>query len=130
MAVKIRERIGICKIDQDGNIAELQREFFEQGWIYKDWEAFRNHPDESCYVPELSDKVYTAKDFLRICKGQEEFAEQLFGVVDWQHPDSLMDEWMRNNEWVECPNCRSLVNYGDGSNDKDCPVCGVRVGEE
>ena len=130
MDIKLHGSVGICKIDQDGNIAELQREFFRQGWIFKDWEAFKNRPDAPCYVPELSDAVYTAEDFLRICKGQEEFADQLFDGADWQHPDSLMEEWMRNNEWVECPNCRSLVNYGDGCNDRECPVCGVRVGEE
>lgn len=130
MDIKIHESVGICKIDQDRNIAELQREFFGQGWIFKDWKAFQNHPIEPCYVPELSDTVYTAEDLLRICKGQEEFADQLFDGVDWQHPNSLMEEWMRNNEWVECSNCRSLVNYGDGGNDKGCPVCGVRVCEE
>ena len=130
MDIKLHGSVGICKIDQDGNIAELQREFFGQGWIFKDWEAFKNRPDAPCYVPELSDAVYTAEDFLRICKGQEEFADQLFDGVDWQHPNSLMEEWMRNNEWVECSNCSSLVNYGNGSNDKNCPVCGVRVEEK
>ena len=130
MAVKIHGPVGICKIDQDGNIAELQREFFGQGWIFKDWEAFQNHPDAPCYVPELSDTVYTAEDFLCICNGQRELADQLFNGVDWQHPDSLMEEWMRNNEWVKCPNCGRLVNNGDGSNDRNCPACGVRIGEE
>lgn len=42
MAVKICECIGICRTDEDGNIAELQREFFGQGWVFKDWEAFRS----------------------------------------------------------------------------------------
>ena len=130
MDVKPHERIGICKIDQDGNIAELQREFFGQGWIFKDWGAFQDYLDAPCYVPELLDTVYTAEDFLHICNGQIEFADQLFDNVDWQHPESLMEEWMQNNEWVKCPNCSRLVNYGDGSNDKDCPVCGVRVGEK
>ena len=130
MDIKLHGSVGICKIDQDGNIAELQREFFGQGWIFKDWGAFKNRPDAPCYVPELSDTVYTAEDFLRVCNGQKEFAEQLFSGVDWQHPESLMEEWMRNNEWVECPNCSSLVNYGDGSNDRNCPACRVKVGEE
>lgn len=38
MAVKICEHIGICRMDEDGNIAELQREFFGQGRVFKDWE--------------------------------------------------------------------------------------------
>ncbi len=58
MDMKICERIGICKVDSDGNIVELQREFFSQGWVFKDWEAFQNRPDAPCYVTELDDAVY------------------------------------------------------------------------
>lgn len=36
MVVKICEYIGICRTDEDGNIVELQREFFGQGWVFKD----------------------------------------------------------------------------------------------
>ena len=39
MAVEICERIGVCEVDKDGNIIELQRGFFRQGWVFKDWEA-------------------------------------------------------------------------------------------
>lgn len=31
MAVEICERIGICRVDADGNIIELQRGFFWSG---------------------------------------------------------------------------------------------------
>ena len=98
MAVKICERIGICKVDKDGNIIELQREFFGQGWVFKDWEAFRNHPDAPCYVPELTDAVYTRNDLMALCNGQEELAEELFDQLDWQSPSTLMDEWERTGE--------------------------------
>lgn len=37
---------------------------------------------------------------------------------------------MRNNEWLECPKCGILVDYGDGSNDTVCPRCGTKVGDE
>lgn len=45
MAVKICGRMGICKVDKDGNIKGLQREYFRQGWIFKDWDAFRDYLD-------------------------------------------------------------------------------------
>lgn len=67
MDMKICERIGICKVDADGNIVELQREFFSQGWVFKDWEAFKNRSDAPCYVPELDDAVYTRNDFMALC---------------------------------------------------------------
>ena len=98
MAVEICERIGVCEVDQDGNIIELQRGFFRQGWVFKDWEAFRNHLDAPCYVPELHDVVYTRNDLIALCNGQEEIAEELFDQLDWQSPSTLMDEWERTGE--------------------------------
>ena len=98
MAVGRCERIGICKVDQDGNIIELQREFFGQGWVFKDWEAFQNRPDAPCYVPELHNAVYTRNDLIALCNGQEEMAEELFDQLDWQSPSTLMDEWERTGE--------------------------------
>ncbi len=52
----------------------LEREYFRQGWIFKDWRAFRNNMDAPCYVPELDDTVYTKKNFLALCNNQEEIA--------------------------------------------------------
>ena len=90
MEVNICERIGACKVDEDGNLVELEREFSSQGWIFKDWGAFRNEMDAPCYVPELDDTVYTKQDFLELCNGQEEIAEELFGQLDWQSPSTLL----------------------------------------
>lgn len=98
MAVGICERIGICEVDQDWNITKLQREFFGQGWVFKDWDAFQNYPDAPCYVPELHDAVYTRNDLTALCNGQEEMAEELFDQLDWQSPSTLMDEWERTGE--------------------------------
>lgn len=124
MAVKIRERIGICKLDEDGNIAELQREFFGQGWVYKDWEAFQSHPDLPCYVPELDDVVYTGNDFRAVCNGQEEIAEELFEEVDWQNPSTLMNDWEKAGEIDTCKKCGKLfMSY----HVKKCPHCGGGV---
>ena len=45
MSVRLHERIDICKTDRNGNITELQRASFGQGWIFKDWDAFHCHRD-------------------------------------------------------------------------------------
>ena len=50
MDVKTHGRIGICKVDRNGCIMELQKEFFGQGWIFKDWNAFHNDRKAPCYV--------------------------------------------------------------------------------
>ena len=65
-----------------------------------------------------------------MCNCQEEFADELFEEVDWQHPETLMVDWFVNNEWVRCEKCGRLINYGDGCNDKKCPSCGWEVKED
>lgn len=126
----MQKDIGSCEINADGKIIKLEREYYGQGMIFKSWSAYKDRPTEPCYVPELSDSVYTARDFLEICNNQKEFADELFDGCDWQHPESLQEDWMRNNEWVECSGCGRLVNYGDGSNDTECPDCGTKVNED
>lgn len=102
----------------------VNREWFSQGWIFKDEEAYINDKDKPCYVPELSDEIYTGNDFLRLCKGQEDFADELFEEVDWQCPESLMCDWLFNDEWVECEGCGKLFNTGYTDGKMICPYCG------
>lgn len=121
-------KVGIIE-EKDGEYI-INREYYRQGMVFKDEDAYRNRKNEPCYVPELSDSVYTGKDFLKMCKGQQEFADELFEDVDWQHPETLMEDWFTNNEWCICEGCGKLVNYGDGCNDKKCPNCGKEVDEQ
>lgn len=102
--------------------AVIEREYHRQGWIFKDEEAFLYCPDQVCYVPELSDSTYTRNDFLDMCNGQEEFARECFYAVDWQSPETWIDEQYRDNEWRYCPHCRKI--YDMAGEEKPCPVCG------
>lgn len=117
----------VGSIEDDGEDYVIHREFYGQGMIFKDEDAYRNHKDQPCYAPETSDAVYTGNDFLEMCNCQEEFADELFEEVDWQHPETLMEDWFVNNEWVRCEKCGRLINYGDGCNNKKCPSCGWEV---
>lgn len=127
MAVKICECIGICRTDEDGNIAELQREFFGQGWVFKDWEAFRERQDAPCYVPEFDDTVYTANDFMALCNNQREIAEELFDEADWQNPSTLMNDWENAGEIDTCKKCGKLfMPY----NVRKCPYCRAGISEK
>ncbi len=92
MGVKIRNPIGSCKVDEDVNIIELEREFFRQGYLFKDWAAFYSRPTEPCYVLELDNTIYIGYDFMKLCNEQEEIAKELFYSVDWQSPSKLLDE--------------------------------------
>ncbi len=119
-------KIGHIEKKKDGSW-KIERKWHGQGYVFKDEEAYVTRPDDPCYVPELSDAVYTANDILALCNGQKEFADELFDGLDWSHPESLMEDWMVNNEWVRCGQCGKLINYGDGCNDTVCPFCGKEV---
>lgn len=122
MPLQVCERVGSCRVDEDGNIVELEREFFSHGYIFKDWDAFYHKPDAPCYVPELDDTVYTGADFRKLCGSQEEIAEELFYEVDWQSPSTLLDEWERDGEIATCGKCgKMFMSY----NVKKCPHCGA-----
>lgn len=107
--------------------ADIGREYYRQGWIFKDEEAFLHCPDQVCYVPELSDEGYTRQDFLDMVGGQEEFARECFYAVDWQSPETWIDEQYRDNEWQYCPHCGKI--YDMAGEVCACPVCGTNPEE-
>lgn len=112
--------IGEClEISEDEY--EVHREWYRQGWIFKDEDAFLNHPDKPCYVPELSHSIYTGQEIRELCNNQENFARELFEALDWQHAQSCIDDWVANGEWCFCPGCGHL--YDCEENEK-CPECG------
>lgn len=128
MTMTRNETVGRCKIDRQGNGVDLVREYYGQGMIFKDWDAYQNRANAPCYVPELSDTVYSRNDFLRICNGQEDLAEQLFEGCDWQHPESLFEDWEINGEWQTCKVCGQITDTGGGEITK-CPKCGAEMEE-
>ena len=104
----------------------IDRDYYRQGWIFKDEDAFQNRPDDVCYIPELSDEKYTRNDILKIFAGDEELAETMFEELDWQHPESLLEDWKANGEIVWCPHCAGYVQTYDEEIEK-CPVCGAEL---
>ena len=100
----------------------IEREYHGQGWIFKDEKAFSHHYDKPCYIAELSDTVYTKQDFINLCGGREDFAEICFDAVDWQHPESWLQEQFAHGEWGECPSCKWFYDfYGEF---EPCKKCG------
>lgn len=102
--------------------AVICREYYGQGLIFKDEEAFLHDPERVCYVPELSDSVYTRNDFLALCNGQVERAKECFEAVDWQHPETWVDEQYRHQEWEYCPHCGKIHEMA--GEPCGCPICG------
>ena len=115
-------KVGGYVPETETKAAVVDRDYYRQGWIFKDEEAFLLHADRVCYVPELSDVCYTRQDFLDICNGQEAFARECFYAVDWQCPETWVDEQYRDLEWGYCPHCEKI--YGMAGEVCACPVCG------
>ena len=125
------EDVGICMIDsKDPKLAIIERDSTRNGFCFKSYKNYVNHPKEPCYVPETTDTVYTAESFLDICRGQKEFADFLFQKCDWQHPEALLDKFIQEEEWVICPKCEKLVSYLGGEGDTECPICGEEIEDD
>ncbi len=48
-----------------------------------------------CYTTEAGDH-YTRADFMRLANGEETVARRLFDLCDWQAPETLLDEELRD----------------------------------
>ena len=114
-------KIGSYTPETEDQEAVIDRGYYRQGWIFKDEEAFRLYPERVCYVPELSDDGYTRQDFLAMCNGQEELAEFLFEMVDWQSPETLKSELLATYEIDFCPVCKKY--YFMQGEQIPCPIC-------
>lgn len=111
----------IGRILEDGTV---EKGSTEQGWIYKDSKAFYDKTNKVCYIPELGDDIkYVYADFLTLACDNEEVAEEIFNKVDWQTPEVLVEEWLRDDELHICTNCEHMfLSYGV----EHCPNCGQR----
>ena len=101
--------------DDNGNIIAYNGGATDQGWVYKDYDAWKSGAG-ICYISEygledyeeeaerlsgdelvrfLKDNTsigYTRQDLIDLCGGDESLAESLFYDLDWQYPETLLAE--------------------------------------
>ena len=53
--------------------------------------------------------------------GQEALARMCFDCLNWQSPDTWVDEQFYFGEWVRCERCGRVYDAGDN---EACPHCG------
>lgn len=77
------------------------------GMVYKSEEAYLEHPDEICYVPEHGFPEeeqhyqgaiknvcgYTRNTLLELCENNQNLCDSLFREVDWQFPETWLNEF-------------------------------------
>lgn len=124
--MKKRDVIGEYIPAKDGQPAQIDRDWLNQGFVFKDRKAYENDKSAVCYVPELSDTAYTGQDFLDMCNGQQEIADLVFENVDWQHPETYLDEIYDEGEIEKCSCGKWYLSY----NVDKCPYCGAPKPEE
>lgn len=143
---KYPETIG--NIDENGYIT---KDYDGQGFIYKNYKAFFEKSNDICYIPELCESIninnetqsYTYQDFLDIAKGTfennnlkgnpEKLAELLFEFVDWQSPETMIDEWETMGEFEDYPEQYTDCNHSFIDEDNNgiygkekCRFCGEK----
>lgn len=106
--------------DEDGNGEVIERSYFRQGMIFKNPYAFYNEPTQVCYIPETSDTTYTREDFLNMALGDELIAEMIFEAVDWQHPETYLEEQFVMGELDVCKECGKIYESYEVAK---CPHC-------
>jgi hypothetical protein len=105
----------------------IEKEYYRQGYVYKNFDAYNDKTDEVCYVPEHSgeenkpmeahlrytyqDFEYLAKEFIannpevydwvkRSGYTSEIIANELFLSLDWQMPITLIKEWEKEKNFT------------------------------
>lgn len=100
-------KCGMIIYDENNKPIEVIKDYYpygcgNNGYIFKDSEAFENSLDKICYISEYGsleeNDFYTKQDFINICNGDEKMAYDLFNMVDWQHPETAFEELFNNEE--------------------------------
>lgn len=87
---------GVCYINEFGfdNDDENSGRLFE----FDMKEAVASELEGNTYT---ATEGYTREDLIRLCDGNERLVEDLFDHLDWMSPETLMDEWARDDEEEE-----------------------------
>lgn len=62
------------------------------------------------YTPENSDEALSKSDFIKIAKGNAEYARLLMDRVTWQHPETLVQEDLASGEIEEVNGTYVIIN--------------------
>lgn len=117
--------------DELKNVIGYEGDYSGEGYIYKDYDAFENHPDEICYLAEGAfDEKGEYADFLTVEEAKnypgethntiveqvrdawgedymltdeqvEYFAKDVFGIADWAHISTYLTENFEIDDCIE-----------------------------
>lgn len=100
----------------------IEHEYTGNGFVYKNFDEFEAKSNKPCYAPEYAETVeeaYSYKDLFEITKefverneevqeyiaenklSIEHITEVLFESLDWQDPNTEIDQWQNYGSWTE-----------------------------
>lgn len=103
--------VGTVTCQPETNKLVFTKEHAGEGKYFADEIALRYFRDRVCYIGEHSesedpenksgiigaDQGYTRSDLVELCEGDEEKAIQLFGILSWEDPLTLLMDWPEDN---------------------------------
>ncbi len=104
-----------------GSLITLNVPGVEKGGFSRIFDAFENWPDHVCYIPEFVDAKYTGEDFLRLARGQEEIARDMFYECSGETPEDWLACQIESGRVIRCGRCGTLYYK---KRKKVCPYCG------
>lgn len=87
--------------------AVIDREYYGQGWIFKDEEAFLLHLDQVCYVPELLMMAIPGRIFLICVMSRRNLRRSAF--TRWTGK-ARIHGWMSNTGFMNGNTARIVKN--------------------
>lgn len=90
-----------------------------------DVDAYKNSMHEICYIPENAESEadeYSHSRLLALVHGDSNLCDQLFSILEWQFPETLIDENLRDGLWGECEACGRYYDTKD-EEVTECPCC-------
>lgn len=86
-----------CPVTLLAKVSDIELYVHEQ---LKDTKAFEQRSGV-CYIPESCEEVYCYNDYIQIARGNPKLARILFDLSDWQHPETIFEELLMEEE-IDC----------------------------
>ena len=102
--------IKIGNVIKNGGEYSFESGSSENGFCFKDEEAYLNSWDEPCYVPEYglpnidnnnTTDYYTHNSLLELCSNNKKLCDAVFYSVDWQYPETYLEELSNSCDFKE-----------------------------
>ena len=130
-------KLGLCEVTENGYV--FTGEYSNNGYIFKDEEAFEKNWDAPCYVPEgeieLVDRCefYTHNDLLKLCYNNHKLCNSVFNELDWQYPETLLEDIDMHSDfrwYFDFVKVGTKVKWNDPSGEASGEYCVLNLPQE